>query len=139
MKVFLDANVLVSIVNKEYPLYTSASRIISLADRRGFLFYTSPVCLAIAFYYSEKRSGAIVAKEKVRLLVQKMRVAAVNEMEVQNALAKKSIHDFEDGVEYFAALNENCQCIVTQNLSDFYFSEVEIATCEDFLEKYLIL
>lgn len=139
MKVFLDANVLVSIVNREYPLYLSSSRMLSLADKRGFLMYTSPVCLAIAFYYSEKRSGAIAAKEKVRLLVEKMKVAEVNAVDVQNALARKAIHDFEDGLEYFAALNENCQCIVTQNLSDFYFSEVVIATCEDFLEKYLIL
>ncbi len=31
MKIFLDANILVSVLNKEYPLFTHTSRIVSLA------------------------------------------------------------------------------------------------------------
>ena len=55
MKIFLDANVLVSVLNKEYPLFTYTSRITSLADKTNFTLYTSPVCLAIAFYFAEKK------------------------------------------------------------------------------------
>ena len=49
MNVFLDANVLVSVLNKEYPLFGFNARILSLADDRRFKLFTSPVCLAIAF------------------------------------------------------------------------------------------
>ncbi len=55
MRVFLDANVLVSVLNKEYPLFPNSSRILSLADKPGFELYTSPICLAIVFYFSEKK------------------------------------------------------------------------------------
>ena len=54
MKIFLDANILVSVLNKEYPVFINSSRIISLADNARFRLYTSPICLAIAFYFSEK-------------------------------------------------------------------------------------
>ena len=55
MRIFVDANILISVLNKEYPLFTHSSRILSLANRKGFEIYTSPVCLAIAFYFAEKK------------------------------------------------------------------------------------
>ena len=56
MRIFLDANILISVLNKEYPIYIYSSRILSLTDKRGFTVYTSPICLAIAFYFAEKKS-----------------------------------------------------------------------------------
>lgn len=32
MKLFLDADVLISVLNKEYPVFSYSSRIVSLAD-----------------------------------------------------------------------------------------------------------
>ncbi len=64
MKVFVDANVLVSVLNKEYPLFTQSARILSLAGSKNFEIYTSPICLAIAFYFAEKKFKAVKAKEK---------------------------------------------------------------------------
>jgi predicted nucleic acid-binding protein len=54
MRIFLDANILVSVLNKEYPLFSYSARIISLADNKKFTVYTSPICLAIAFYFAKK-------------------------------------------------------------------------------------
>ena len=55
MKIFLDANILVSVLNKEYPLFTYSARVLSLMDHPKFEVYTSPICLAIAFYFAEKK------------------------------------------------------------------------------------
>ncbi|MEI9958643.1 MAG: PIN domain-containing protein [Ferruginibacter sp.] len=71
MRIFLDANILVSVLNKEYPLFTYAARIVSLADNKKFTVYTSPVCLAIAFYFAEKKCGTQLAKQKIKLLSEK--------------------------------------------------------------------
>ena len=54
-RVFIDANVLVAVVNREYPIFSDAARVLSLADRSGYELFTSPVCLAIAFYFAEKK------------------------------------------------------------------------------------
>ncbi len=72
MRIFLDANILVSVLNKEYPLFTYAARIISLADNKKFTVFTSPLCLAIAFYFAEKKSGTRLAKQKIKLLSEKI-------------------------------------------------------------------
>lgn len=69
MRLFIDANVLVAVLNKEYPTFMYAARIISLADNPAYQVWTSPVCLAIAFYFSEKKSGAKRANEKMNLIM----------------------------------------------------------------------
>ena len=77
MKIFLDANVLVSVINKEYPLYTYTSRIVSLADHKRFEVYTSPLCLAIAFYFAEKKHKK-QAKQKIKLLSEHLVVTDIS-------------------------------------------------------------
>ena len=64
-KFFLNANVLVSVLNKEYPTFSYSSRLLSLPQKLGkFEFYTSPICLAIAYYFAEKKSKSILAKKR---------------------------------------------------------------------------
>ena len=75
MKIFLDANILVSVLNKEYPLFTYTSRIVSLADETKFTLFTSPVCLAIAFYFAEKKYKSVSAKRRIEILCEHIHIA----------------------------------------------------------------
>ena len=138
MEIFLDANVLVSVLNKEYPLYTYSSRILSLASHPDFEIYTSPLCLAIAFYFAEKKHKSYLAKQKIDLLCQHIKIAGNSSKSVLDTLSNKSIHDFEDGLEYYAAKSVNCKCIITEDIEDFYFSEIEILNCKEFFKRYLL-
>lgn len=136
MRIFLDANILVSVLNKEYPLFSYSSRIVSLADRKDFEVFTSPLCLAIAFYFAEKKSKR-TAREKIGLLSDHLSIAAVTEATVKKTTKNHSIYDFEDGLEYYSALENKCECIITEDVKDFYFSEIEVLTGGKFFEKYL--
>jgi predicted nucleic acid-binding protein len=82
MNIFLDANILVSVLNKEYPLFTYSARILSLSDNPKFTVYTSPICLAIAYYFAEKKSGALAAKKKIEILIQKIKITSVDHQSV---------------------------------------------------------
>jgi len=138
VRIFLDDNILVSVLNKEFPAYTYSARVLSLVDNSKFEVYTSPICLAIAFYFAEKKSGRRKAKEKIQLLVSKIKIAESDKLTVLKASRDKFIEDFEDGLEYYAALKAGCKCILTQDTSDFYFSKVPAVTAEQFLEKYVL-
>lgn len=137
MKIFLDANILVSVLNKEYPVFINSSRIISLADNSRFKLYTSPICLAIAFYFSEKKNGAKQAKKKIKLLSQHINITGTDRKTVLNSLENEAVNDFEDGLEYYSALHSECYCIITEDVADFYFSKLEVLDCKMFSEKYL--
>ncbi len=137
MKIFLDANVLVTVLNKEYPLFSDASRILSVSDRKDFQVFTSPVCLAIAFYFAEKKSGATQAIKKIALLVSHIHIAPTNKESVLKTISNQKIIDFEDGLEYYSALESGCQTIITEDQGDFHFSEIEVLNCKDFMRRYL--
>ncbi len=136
MKIFLDANVLVTVLCNEYPQFPFCARVLSLCDNKRFEVFTSPLCLAIAFYFAEKKNGSSMAKKKINLLAQKILVTTLDGRSVSKTIANKSINDFEDGLEYYSALQSKCKCIITDDQDDFYFSEIEILSAENFLLNY---
>ncbi|MDZ4847266.1 MAG: PIN domain-containing protein [Chitinophagales bacterium] len=138
MRVFLDANILVAVLCNEYPLFTYCARVLSLADNPKFEVYTSPLCLAIAFYFAEKKNGNELARKKIGLLGEKLSITMVDESVVSKTNKNKSIHDFEDGLQYYSALHSKCKCIVTQDKDDFYFSEIEVLDAEAFLLAHAV-
>ena len=137
MKIFLDANVIISVLNKAYPLFPISSRVLSLADRRGVQLYTSPIYLAIAFYFSEKKSGSDMAKLKIEMLSKILLMTAVDQETVSDTLSNRQVQDFEDGLEYYSALASECEVIVTEDPGVFYYSIIPVLGCEKFLEQYI--
>lgn len=139
MRIFVDANVLVAVLNRQYPLFQYAARVLSLSDKSGTQVYTSPICLAIAFYFAEKKSGRTQAKNKIALLCEKLHISPTNEETVRLAAKNPAIYDFEDGLEYYAAVESDCDVIITEDISDFYFSEIPVHNCEAFINGSLYL
>ena len=137
MRVFLDANILVSVLNKEYPLFSTTSRILSLSDSKNFVLYSSPICLAIAYYFAEKKFKSEKAKSKIKILCDHIQIAPVTETTVFKTLQALAINDFEDGLEYYSAVENKCNCIITEDIDDFYFSKIEVLSSEEFFKKYL--
>src|SRR5690606_40041892 len=95
--------------------------------------FTAPICLAIAFYVAEKKHGRSKAKQKIDLIHQNIKIAEVGEFTVQHALQHKAIEDLEDGLEYYAAREADCEYIITENPEDFYFSEIPVYRSQEFL------
>lgn len=135
MNIFVDANIIISVLNKEYPLFTYTSRILSLASHKKYKVFTSPLCLGIAFYFAEKKCKE-TARKKLDLLIEHLSITTIDEKIVQQIKYNKAIHDFEDGMEYYSAIRSRCDCIITQDIADFYFSEIDIYDAESFINHY---
>jgi len=67
-----------------------------------------------------------------------MSITPVGKNEVLAAIKNKIVNDFEDGLEYYAAANCNCDATITEDINDFYFSPIPIYTPKTFLEKILV-
>ena len=77
-----------------------------------------------------------MAREKIEMLLQNIGITSVDENTTRQAINNKLIHDFEDGMEYYSAIQHKCDFIITENEKDFYFSELEVMGCEAFLRKF---
>ena len=101
-----------------------------------FQLYTSPLCLAIAFYFSLKKSGQQKAKQKINILLEIICLTTIDESVAKNAIKNPKIHDFEDGLEYYSAIKKSCEVIITEDKADYFFSEIEVLNCEEYILKY---
>jgi predicted nucleic acid-binding protein len=135
MRVFVDANIIVATLNREYPLFNWSARVLSLHGIHNIQLFTSPLCLAIAFYFATKKSGEVIAKKKIDMLCQNIGITTVNQEITEKAIKNQKIKDFEDGLQYYSALNQKCDIIITEDQHDFYFSEIEVLGCEVFLKQ----
>jgi len=138
VRIFLDANILVTVLCNEYPRFSGCSRVLSLCDNPRFTVYTSPLCIGIASYLSEKKNGKQLAKKKISLLVEKLRITTINEVLTQKAVTNPKIDDVEDGLQYYSALDADCTCIVSYDRNDFHFSDIEVLDAEEFLLKHVV-
>jgi predicted nucleic acid-binding protein len=138
MKIFLDANILVTVLCNEYPRFTACARVLSLCDDRRFQVYTSPLCLAIAAYFSEKKNGRTLARKKITLLAEKLRFTALDEDMTRKAVQDRRVTDIEDGLEYYSAVAAACTCVITYDKRDFHFAEVPVLDAEEFLLKHAV-
>ena len=50
----------------------------------------------------------------------------------------EQIKDFEDGMQYYAAVNARCECIISEDKHDYYFSKIETLSARNFIEKYVL-
>jgi predicted nucleic acid-binding protein len=137
-RIFLDANVIISVLNREYPLFRMSSRVLSLSENPAYKLCTSATSLAICFYFATKKSGENKAREKIKMLCEWIEVAEAGNKEVHAALANPKVLDFEDGIQYYSAKHSGCQFIITENQNDFYFSEIKVMNCEHFLRHVVL-
>ena len=135
IRIFIDANILVAVLNKEYPLFRTAARVLSLSTSPSFELYTSATCMAIAFYFSEKKSGTKQAMDKIKLLAANINIANAGNKEVAAVIANSAIKDFEDGIQHYAAANAGCNYIITEDQHDFFFSDLQVMNAEHFLRE----
>lgn len=138
MKLFVDANVIVSVLNHELPVFPYSSRILSLSQFDGkYTLATTPICLAIAFYFSEKKCGSVRSLQKIKTLTQYLEVLTVGSEENLAVYSNPMIRDYEDGLQYYAARHSGCDYIITEDKNGFYYSEIPVCTSREYLLNYL--
>ncbi len=137
-KIFVDANVIITVLNREYPKFRVSSRVLSLAENPNYIICTSATSLAISFYFACKKCSEEKALQKIRTLCEWIEITDAGSKEVLAMLSNKKVKDFEDGVEHYSAVHADCNYIITEDLQDFYFSEILVMNCEDFLRNVVL-
>jgi hypothetical protein len=138
MRLFLDANILVTVLCNEYPRFTACVHPSSLADDECFEVCPPLLCLATGAYFAGKKSGDRKAREKVALLASKLRIMNMDEGAVRMALGNPKVTDLEDGIQYYSAMANKCGWIVMYDRRDFNFAEIPVMRPEDLLMREVV-
>lgn len=135
-RVFLDADILISVINREFPAILYTQKILSLTDY-GYHLSTSTLSLAIAFYFAEKRFGNAEANKKIRILMNHLHITDCSEKEAKAAINNIKANDFEDALQYYSAVNAGSEVIVTMDVKGFYYADIPVLTPEKFWDRFV--
>ena len=132
MKVLLDLNVLLDVVQNRVPHYHDSAKVLSLA-RLGRIQAVLPVHAFTTLYYIlAKAAGRAKADQTIDWLLAHFEVAVADKAVLRRA-RQLPLADFEDAVVASLAEAGQCDHVVTRNVSDFAGSPVSALTPTDFL------
>jgi predicted nucleic acid-binding protein len=108
-----------------------------LHGSQNFEVFTSPLCLAIAFYFAEKKSGSREAFKKIKILADRLSITHAGPEETRLAANLKSCTDFEDALQYQSAIGSGCRALVTYDSQDFYFANIPVLEPMAFFRQFV--
>ena len=135
MIVFLDTNVVLEYLLEREDFYENANRLFELAYSAEIPMYISSLSVANIAYVARKNFSREILYDIITDLRKVISFTNVDDLTIQRALILRA-NDFEDAIQYFSALQAGADCIVTRNVKDFSFSDIEVITPSDFLTKY---
>ena len=135
MRVLVDTNVILDILQKRERFFTDSYRALRRALENDAECLISASAATDIFYVLRKSLGsAQQAKEHIDQLAQVVSFADVQGMDIHTALMR-AMPDFEDAVVDAVAERSGASYILTRNIKDFTGSVVPAILPADFLNK----
>ncbi|WP_026836983.1 type II toxin-antitoxin system VapC family toxin [Gillisia sp. JM1] len=133
-RLFLDTNVILDLLGERDPFYDSIAKLATLADKEILTFVVSPISFATLNYFLSKFESAQNAQEKLRKFKIICEICKLDEHIIEKGL-NSSFSDFEDALQYFSALDSDCEIIITRNGKDFKKSLLPVMTADEYMQS----
>lgn len=135
MNVFIDANVIIDVLDQREMFFEASSNILSLGVEKKITLYATAMSLATCIYILRKPLGYQGAVDCINNIKQFIRISPLTQIEFDQAFSMPS-PDVEDMLQYYSAVSAACDVIVTRNGKHFPSDGLPIMTPKAFLEKY---
>jgi len=135
MELFVDSDVILDLLAKREPHYIHSAKLFTLIDQQKVTAYTSPLVFANLHYLLKKLTSNTSALKSLRKLKTLINVLPIDERVINQAL-NSEFNDFEDAIQYFTAINNGIDLIITRNKADYKKGKITISTAEEFLKTW---
>lgn len=132
MKVMLDLNVLLDVVQRREPFYMASATVLGRAVEEPGTSCLPGHALTTLHYIVNKHAGREQADTLVDWILAHLEIVAQDRAQFVRARSLQ-FDDFEDAALASAAEAAGCRLILTRNVTDFGASPVSAATPEEFL------
>ena len=113
MKILIDTNVIMDVLVKREHFYVDSARVWTLIRGKFIAGYLSAISINNLYYIVNKLNGQKIAESFV----------------------DQTLEDFKDLIQYFSALHEGCDFLVTRNKKDFPSIGIKIISPGELLKR----
>jgi predicted nucleic acid-binding protein len=132
MKVMIDLNVILDVIQKREPHFAASAEVCARAIRKDLIGFIPAHAVTTVAYVVRRYAGARKEGDVLDWLLAGFKIAAAGHADLLRARAYQWA-DFEDAVVASLAEANGCEWIVTRNVRDFKGSAVPAKTPEEFL------
>jgi predicted nucleic acid-binding protein len=136
MRVMLDTNILLDIVEKREPYFADSYQIFIKSAEKKIEAIIGASSITDIYYITRKNCKN--AEQAIGFIIDMLKVVTAVDTkaaDIQEAI-RLNFSDFEDAVIAATAAREKTDFIISRNTSDFIKSTVPIMSPADFLKKY---
>lgn len=131
MRVFLDTNILLDILEKRHPHYQASQAVLDACDSNAVSVYLAWHSLSNIFYIYGKKAGAAKAREILKQILEVMTVVSTGHFEALRSMALDFV-DLEDAMQAAAAEAVQADYLITRDAAGFANSPVPVVSPESF-------
>lgn len=132
-KILIDTNIVIDLLAKRESFYKSAAQLFSLADKQKIELSISALTFANTNYILSRLKSTQEAREVLRRFRILIKVLPLNDKIIDLALNDNNFNDFEDGLQYYSAVEYEQDIIITRDLKDFKESKIPVMTAKEYL------
>lgn len=133
IRLLIDTNIIIDLLAQREPYYDSASKLFSLADKNKIRLSVSSLSFANTNYVLSRVLNPNEAREILRRFKVLVDILPLTVKIIDLALNDSGFADFEDGLQYYSALESNIKIIITRDLKDFKSAKIPVMTAEEYL------
>ena len=134
-KIFVDTDVVFDLLAKREPFYTYAAQLFTNADKQEVTIYVSSLCFGNLNYILSKHKSAIEARKILSRFKVLVTILPVDDKIIELAL-NSDFKDFEDAIQYYCAIENGINILITRNLKDFKPVRIPVLTAEEFVKQH---
>jgi predicted nucleic acid-binding protein len=131
--ILCDINIFIDIFLERKKYYDSSAKIFSLVEENKLSGFICSISYGTIYYLLSKEVNKLVAiktLEKIKLV---FKTASVDDKVIDLSIVS-DFTDFEDAIQYYSAVNNKVNFIITRNKKDFKKSEIPVYTPEEFIK-----
>lgn len=134
-RVLIDTNIVIDLLAMRKDFYGEAADLFSRADKKELVLAISALTFANTNYILTKLKSTKEAREILRKFKLLVEIVSLDEKITQLALSDDDFPDFEDGLQYYSAMENQIDIIITRNKKDFKNSKIPVLTAKEFMAK----
>lgn len=134
-RLLIDTNIVIDLLSKRDEFYDAAAELFSRADKKELELTISSLTFANTNYILSKLKSAKEAREILRKFKVLVELLSLDDKITELALSDDNFPDFEDGLQYYSAIENQIEIIITRNKKDFKNSKIPVLTAKEFLAR----
>lgn len=134
MKIFLDTNVILDVLIKREPFYINSAKVLTFVNEKIVSGYISAMTINNIYYILRKLKNKETAKNFITEILESFEIIPLTK-DILNQSNKINTRDFEDGIQFFSALDCGCDFLITRNDKDYPKLGIKIMTPAAFINK----